>query len=66
MRIIVYGVGAIGGTVASAVALSGQEVVGIARGAQLRAIREGGLVLRTDYLNGETVLLGRSTECPSP
>jgi 2-dehydropantoate 2-reductase len=31
MRIIVYGVGAIGGTVASAVALSGQEVVGIAR-----------------------------------
>ncbi len=47
MRIIVYGVGAIGGTVASAMALSGQEVVGIARGAQLRAIREGGLLLRT-------------------
>lgn len=47
MRIIVYGVGAIGGTVAAALALSGQEVVGIARGAQLDAIRTGGLLLRT-------------------
>src|SRR4051794_36482 len=47
MRIIVYGVGAIGGTVAAALALSGQEVVGIARGAQLDAIQAGGLVLRT-------------------
>ena len=35
MRVIVYGVGAIGGTVAAALALAGQEVVGIARGAQL-------------------------------
>jgi 2-dehydropantoate 2-reductase len=47
MRIIVYGVGAIGGTVAAALALSGQKVVGIARGAQLDAIRDAGLVLRT-------------------
>ena len=47
MRIIVYGVGAIGGTVAAALALAGQEVVGIARGAQLAAIRAGGLLLRT-------------------
>jgi 2-dehydropantoate 2-reductase len=47
MRIIVYGVGAIGGTVAAALALAGQEVVGIARGAQLDAIRAGGLLLRT-------------------
>lgn len=47
MRIIVYGVGAIGGTVAAALALSGQEVVGIARGAQLEAIRRNGLLLRT-------------------
>jgi 2-dehydropantoate 2-reductase len=46
MRTIVYGVGAIGGTVAAALALSGQEVVGIARGAQLEAIRAGGLLLR--------------------
>jgi 2-dehydropantoate 2-reductase len=47
MRVIVYGVGAIGGTIAAAVALSGQEVVGIARGAQLDAIQRGGLLLRT-------------------
>ncbi|MBZ6075013.1 ketopantoate reductase family protein [Microvirga puerhi] len=47
MRIIVYGVGGIGGTVAAASALSGQEVIGIARGAQLEAIRNNGLLLRT-------------------
>ncbi len=47
MRIIVYGVGAIGGTVAAALALAGQEVVGIARGAQLDAIRADGLLLRS-------------------
>jgi 2-dehydropantoate 2-reductase len=47
MRIIVYGVGAIGGTVAAALALSGQQVIGIARGAQLEAIRANGLLLRS-------------------
>jgi 2-dehydropantoate 2-reductase len=47
MRIIVYGVGAIGGTVAAALALSGQDVIGIARGPQLEAIRSSGLLLRT-------------------
>jgi 2-dehydropantoate 2-reductase len=47
MRIIVYGVGAIGGTVAAALALSEQEVIGIARGSQLRAIQADGLLLRT-------------------
>ncbi|WP_230533276.1 ketopantoate reductase family protein [Microvirga roseola] len=47
MRIIIYGVGAIGGTVAAALALSGQQVIGIARGDQLAAIKEGGLLLRT-------------------
>jgi 2-dehydropantoate 2-reductase len=47
MRFVVYGVGAIGGTVAAALALSGQEVIGIARGAQLKALAEGGLLLRT-------------------
>jgi len=39
MRIIVYGVGAIGGTVAAALSLSGHEVIGIARGAQLEALQ---------------------------
>ncbi len=47
MRIIIYGVGAIGGTVAAGLALAGQDVIGIARGAQLEAIRENGLLLRT-------------------
>ena len=45
MRIVVYGIGAIGGCVAGALARSGQEVVGIARGAQLDAIRARGLSL---------------------
>lgn len=47
MRFIVLGVGAIGGTVAAALTSSGQEVVGIARGAQLEAIRSSGLMLHT-------------------
>jgi 2-dehydropantoate 2-reductase len=47
MRIIVYGVGAIGGTVAAALAIAGRPVVGIARGRQLAALRERGLLLRT-------------------
>ena len=47
MRIIVYGVGAIGGTVAAALSLSGHEVIGIARGAQLEALQADGLLLRT-------------------
>ncbi|WP_226779984.1 ketopantoate reductase family protein [Oceaniglobus trochenteri] len=47
MRFIVYGVGGIGGGLAVALADSGQDVIGIARGAQLDAIRKGGLRLLT-------------------
>ena len=47
MRIIIYGTGAIGGTVGVALAHAGLDVVGIARGERLRAIRENGLTLRT-------------------
>ncbi len=47
MRIIIHGVGAIGGTVAAALHLAGREVIGIARGAQLDAIRAHGLTFRT-------------------
>src|SRR5262249_46578401 len=51
MRIIVYGVGAVGGTLAARLALSGAEVAGIARGKMLEAIRaSGGLKLTT--ING--------------
>ncbi|MET0531989.1 MAG: 2-dehydropantoate 2-reductase N-terminal domain-containing protein [Microvirga sp.] len=47
MRIIIYGVGAIGGTIAAALALSGQDVIGIARGPHLEAIKANGLLMRT-------------------
>ncbi len=47
MRFVIHGLGAVGGTVAAALALAGQEVVGIARGRQLAAVRAGGLKLRT-------------------
>lgn len=47
MRFIVHGIGAVGGTVAATLARSGKDVVGIARGDQLRAVQERGLTLRT-------------------
>lgn len=47
MRFIIYGVGAIGGTLAVCLSRAGFDVVGIARGAQLEAIRGRGLRLRS-------------------
>lgn len=48
MRFIIYGVGAIGGTFAAALAGAGHEVIGIARGSMLDAIlSNGGLTFRT-------------------
>lgn len=47
MRFIIYGVGAIGGTLAVRLIEAGYNVVGIARGAQLGAIQTNGLTLRT-------------------
>lgn len=47
MRVIIFGVGAVGGVVAAALALEGVEVVGVARGARLAAIRDRGLLLRS-------------------
>ncbi|RWH69073.1 2-dehydropantoate 2-reductase N-terminal domain-containing protein [Mesorhizobium sp.] len=47
MRIIVYGIGAIGGAIAAQLSFSGHDVVGIARGRQLDAIRASGLSLST-------------------
>jgi len=52
MRFIVYGVGAIGGTLAAKLGASGAEVAGIARGVQLEALHRDGLLLRTP--SGET------------
>ncbi len=47
MRFIIYGVGAIGGALAVKLSLAGHDVIGIARGAQLDAIRTNGLLMRT-------------------
>jgi 2-dehydropantoate 2-reductase len=47
MRFIIYGVGAIGGTIAASLALAGRDVGGIARGGMLEAIRKDGLLFRT-------------------
>ncbi|MGZ9811475.1 ketopantoate reductase family protein [Pseudoroseicyclus sp. H15] len=47
MRIVIQGIGAVGGTLAASLALSGQEVVGIARGPMLSALQQSGLTLQT-------------------
>ncbi|TPL45248.1 2-dehydropantoate 2-reductase N-terminal domain-containing protein [Mesorhizobium sp. B2-4-6] len=47
MRIIVYGIGAVGGAIAAQLSFSGHAVLGIARGRQLDAIRASGLSLST-------------------
>lgn len=57
MRIIIYGVGAVGGVVGAALALGGSEVLGIARGRQLAALQAGPLRLRSP--NGD-----RSVDLP--
>jgi 2-dehydropantoate 2-reductase len=46
MRIIVHGVGAVGGTIAAALANAGREVIGIARGGMLEALKRGPMTLR--------------------
>ena len=47
MRIIVFGIGAIGGVIAAQLSLAGHSVIGIARGAQLEAVHRAGLALLT-------------------
>ena len=47
MRIIVYGLGAVGGVIAAQLTFSGYTVIGIARGTQLEAVRGSGLTLLT-------------------
>ncbi|KHQ54564.1 ketopantoate reductase family protein [Mameliella alba] len=46
MRVVIFGVGAVGGVVGAALALAGHEVIGVARGRRLAAVREKGLLLR--------------------
>ena len=47
MRYVIYGAGAIGGGIGARLFQAGHEVILIARGAHLEAIRRDGLVLRT-------------------
>ncbi|MEO8458393.1 MAG: 2-dehydropantoate 2-reductase N-terminal domain-containing protein [Chloroflexota bacterium] len=47
MRHVIYGAGAIGGSIGARLFQSGREVVLIARGAHLQAIQRDGLVFRT-------------------
>jgi 2-dehydropantoate 2-reductase len=47
MKVCIYGAGAIGGLMAAWLARSGHEVSVVARGAQLEAIRRGGLRVRS-------------------
>ena len=46
MKIAVVGVGAVGGLIAARLALAGNEVSALARGATLAAVRRAGLRLR--------------------
>lgn len=47
MRFVFFGIGAIGGGLAAGLARAGRDVIGIARGAQLEAVRRDGLRLLT-------------------
>jgi 2-dehydropantoate 2-reductase len=47
MRVVIVGVGAVGGTVAARLALAGHDVLAVARGAHGRAIRERGLLFES-------------------
>lgn len=49
MRYVIYGTGAIGGIVGARLQAAGQQVVFIARGATLEALRREGLTLRTAH-----------------
>ncbi len=47
MRVVIYGVGAVGGVVGAALVAAGHDVIGIARGRRLAALKAGPLTLRT-------------------
>lgn len=47
VRLVIIGVGAVGGTLAARLALTGHDVVGVARGAHGAAIREHGLLFES-------------------
>ena len=48
MRILIYGLGGVGGYIAAYLSLTKHEVIGVARGEHLKAIRENGLHVSED------------------
>lgn len=63
MRIAIFGTGGAGGYFGAQLALAGEEVVFIARGEHLQAIREHGLRIETS--TGETVVRSEATDDPT-
>ncbi|WP_439357361.1 ketopantoate reductase family protein [Bradyrhizobium sp. DASA03007] len=63
MRIAVFGTGGAGGYFGAQLALAGEDVVFIARGDHLRAIRANGLRLETP--SGETLVRAQATDNPA-
>jgi 2-dehydropantoate 2-reductase len=63
MRIAVFGTGGAGGYFGAQLALAGEDVVFIARGDHLRAMRATGLRLET--LSGETIIRTEATDNPA-
>lgn len=63
MKVCVYGVGAIGGHIAGRLAKGGAEVSAIARGANLSALREKGITVKTP--RGELAGRVRATDDPA-
>jgi 2-dehydropantoate 2-reductase len=62
MRIAIFGTGGAGGYFGAQLALAGEEVVFIARGDHLRAMRANGLRLETP--SGETIIATKATDNP--
>jgi 2-dehydropantoate 2-reductase len=54
MRILIYGAGGVGGYIGAQLARAGEEVIFLARGAHLQAIKQDGL--RVDTPDGEIVI----------
>jgi len=63
MRIAIFGTGGAGGYFGAQLALAGEDVVFIARGDHLRAMRANGLRLETPA--GETVIPAKASDNPS-
>ena len=64
MKVLVFGVGVIGGQLAHALSLSGNDVTVVARGAWAETLRQNGLCIRHYVQKTETVDHPRVLEAP--